>query len=151
MKHSINSFIASGLVSCALAIGVAATPSSAFAQTSSGVKADIPFAFQVGSMVLPAGTYTFTQQNQDIMLLRGPGSHAQVLAMVLPETSDKAPRVGRITFNKYGDHYFLHKVSSSSSSTAWECTTSKQEKAIIRELKNQQATQVAVNEEPNLN
>ena len=147
MKHSITSFLASGLVSCALTIGVAATPSAAFAQS---VKADIPFAFQVGSTVLPAGTYIFTQQNQDIMLLRGPGSHSQVLAMVLPETSDKAPRVGRITFNKYGDHYFLHKVSSSASTTAWECPTSKQEKSVIRELKNQTATQVAVNVEPNL-
>jgi len=147
MKHSINSFLASGLVSCALAIGFAATPSSAFAQN---VKADIPFAFQVGSTVLPAGTYIFTQQNQDIMLLRGPGSHSSALAMVLPETGNKAPKVGRITFNKYGDRYFLHAVSSSASSTAWQCTTTKQEKALIRELKNQHPTEVAVNVMPNL-
>lgn len=149
MKCSVTSFLASGLVSCALAIGVAATPSSAFAQDT-GVKANIPFAFQVGSTVLPAGTYIFTRQNEDIMLLRGPGSHSQALAMVLPEASNKTPKVGTITFNKYGDRYFLHKVSSSASSTAYECTTSKQEKAIIRELKNQPATEVAVNVDPNL-
>src|SRR5215469_17474701 len=136
MKRSTTSFIASGLVSCALAIGVAATPTTAFAQDS-GVKADIPFAFQIGSSVLPAGTYTCTRQNEDIMLLRGSGAHSQALAMVLPETARKAPKVGKITFNKYGDRYFLHEVSSSASSTAWQCTTTKQEKALIRELKNQ--------------
>lgn len=150
MKRSINSFLASGLVSCALAIGVASTPTAAFAQIATDVKADIPFAFQVGSTVLPAGTYTFIRQNEDIMLLRGSGSHSTVLAMVLPETGSKAPKVGTIVFNKYGDRYFLHKVSSAASTTAWDCTTSNQEKALIRELKNQHPTEVAVNVIPNL-
>jgi hypothetical protein len=149
MKRSINSFLASGLVSCALAIGVVSS-SPAFAQGSSGVKADIPFAFQVGSTVLPAGTYIITRQSEDIMLLRGSGSHSTALAMVLPQTANRAPKVGKITFNKYGDRYFLHEVSSSASTTAWDCTTSKQEKALIRELKNQHPTEVAVNVVPNL-
>ena len=150
MKHSIHSFIASGLVSCALAIGVAATPSNAFAQSAYPVRADIPFAFQVGSKVLPAGTYTFRKESDNVLLLSGTDSHAQVLAMVMPETAWKTPSAGTITFAKYGDHYFLHKISSSDSSTSYQCTVGKQEKAIIRELKSQQATEVAVNILPTL-
>jgi hypothetical protein len=150
MKRSITSFLASGLVSTALAIGVAATPFNAFAQTSSGVKADIPFAFQVGSKVMPAGTYIFSNENESIMRLRGSDAHAQILTMVLPQTSLNAPKVGTITFTKYGDRYFLHKVSSSASTTAWSCTTGKQEKELARELRNQRPTEVAVNVAPTL-
>ena len=70
--------------------------------------------------------------------------------MVLPETSWKTPRVGTITFAKYGEHYFLHKISTPESSTAYECTLGKQEKAIIREMKAQHPTEVAVNVLPTL-
>jgi len=150
MKNSIHSFIASGLVSCALAIGVAAIPSNAFAQASSEVRANIPFAFQVGSTVLPAGTYTFRKESDNILLLSGTGAHDRVLAMVMPETSWNAPRVGTLTFAKYGEHYFLHKISTADSSTAYDCTVGKQEKAIIREMKYQQPTEVAVNVMPTL-
>jgi hypothetical protein len=149
MKRSITSFLASGLVSTALAIGVAAAPFNAFAQDL-GVKATIPFAFQVGSRVMPAGTYTFTHASQSIMQLNGPNSHDRILAMVLPQTGLNAPKVGTITFAKYGDRYFLHKVSSSATSTAWEYTTSKQEKELARELRNQRPTEVAVNIAPTL-
>jgi hypothetical protein len=149
MKRSITSFLASGLVSSALAIGVAATPLNAFAQTS-GVKAEIPFAFQVGSRVLSAGTYTFTKDSESVMRLNGTDSHDRILAMVLSQTSQTTPKVGTITFTKYGDRYFLHKVSSSASTTAWECPTGKQEKALIRELRNQRPTEVAVNIPPTL-
>ena len=150
MKRSITSLIASGLVSCALAMGITAS-STALAQTSSGVKATIPFAFQVGGRVLPAGTYTFSQDGTHIMALRGSAPHAQILTMVLPQTEMKAPRVGSITFTLYGDRYFLHRVASSDSTTAYELTRSKQEKQIIRELNLQKAaTEVAINIEPNL-
>ena len=149
MKRSITSFLASGFVSTALAIGVAATPFNAFAQTS-GVKADIPFAFQVGSTVMPAGTYTFSRENEDVLLLNGPDSHSRIVTMVLPQINLNAPKVGTITFTKYGDRYFLHKVSSSASSTSYECITGKQEKELIRELRNQKATEVAVNITPTL-
>jgi hypothetical protein len=150
MKHSIHSFIASGLVSCALAIGVAATPSNAFAQASSEVRANIPFAFQVGSKVLPAGTYTFRKESENILLLSGTDAHDRALAMVLPATNWKAPHVGTITFAKYGERYFLHNISAAESSTSYDCPLGKQEKAIIREMKYRQPTEVAVNVMPTL-
>jgi hypothetical protein len=150
MKNSITSFLASGLVSSALAIGIALTPSNALAQTSSGVKANIPFAFQVGSRVMPAGTYTFSKQGEHIMLLSGVDAHNRVISMVLPQNEPKAPAVGKVTFAKYGDHYFLHEVSSHDSSTAYSWTTGKQEKELIRELNVLKGTEVAVNVIPNL-
>jgi len=144
MKRSITSYLASGLVSCALAIGAS---TASFAQSNPVAKAEIPFAFQVGSKVMPAGTYIFSHDGSSIMQLDGSTADAHALSMVRSETGSKAPKVGLITFNKYGDRYFLHAISSSASPTAWECPTTKQEKALIRELK---ANQVAVNVIPNL-
>jgi hypothetical protein len=150
MKRSITSFLASGLVSSALAIGIAATPSNALAQTSSGVKANIPFAFQVGSRVMPAGTYIFSKQGDHIMLLSSDDARNRILTLVLPQSESKPPAVGTVTFAKYGDRYFLHEVSSSDSSTAYTWTTGKQEKELIRELNLLKGTEVAVNVIPNL-
>lgn len=146
MKNSITSFVASGLVSCALAIG-AATPS--FAQSTTLAQADIPFAFQVNGKLMPAGTYLISQDNS-IMRLSNSGKHAQALAMALPDNGVQPATEGKITFNKYGDHYFLHNVSVAGSSTSYRCPTTKQEKNIVRELRNQQPTEVAVNVIPSL-
>jgi hypothetical protein len=147
MKNSITSLVASGLVSCALAIG-AATPS--FAQSTPLVKADIPFAFQANGKLMPAGTYRFSQENGSIMRLSGTDNHVQALAMALRDNGVKPATVSKITFNKYGDHYFLHNVWVAGSTTSYRCTTTKQEKNIVRELRNQQPTEVAVNVIPSL-
>jgi hypothetical protein len=150
MKRSITSFLASGLVSSALAIGIAATPSNALAQTSSGVKANIPFAFQVGSRVMPAGTYTFSKQGEHVMLLSSDDARNRIVSMVLPQNESRTQTVGRVTFAKYGDHYFLHQISSSDSEIAYSWTTGKQEKELVRELNLLNGTEVAVNVIPNL-
>jgi len=150
MKRSITSFLASGLVSSALTIGIAATPSSALAQTSSGAKANIPFAFQVGSRVMPAGTYTFSKQGEHVMLLSSDDARNRIITMVLPQSESKTLAVGRVTFAKYGDHYFLHEISSPDSAIAYSWTIGKQEKELIRELNVLKGTEVAVNVVPNL-
>ena len=147
MKNSISSFVASGLVSCALALGAS---TSLLAQSRAVAKADIPFAFQVGSKVMPAGTYTFSRDGQSILALNGTSAQAHALSMVRPETGLNAPKVGRVTFNKYGDHYFLQSISTTDSATAYQCATSKQEKALIREPNWEKAHQVAVNVMPTL-
>lgn len=144
MKRSISSYLASGLVSCALSLGAS---TSLLAQSHAVAKAEIPFAFQVGSKVMPAGTYIFSQDSQHIMQLHGRTADAHALSAVRPETGVKAPKVGLITFNKYGDHYFLQSISTADSTTAYQCPTTKQEKELIRELK---ANQVAVNVMPTL-
>jgi hypothetical protein len=137
-------------VSSALAIGIAATPSNALAQTSSGVKANIPFAFQVGSRVMPAGTYTFSKQGEHVMLLSSDDARNRIVSMVLPQNESRTQTVGRVTFAKYGDHYFLHQISSSDSEIAYSWTTGKQEKELVRELNLLKGTEVAVNVIPNL-
>ena len=70
--------------------------------------------------------------------------------MVLPQNESRTQTVGRVTFAKYGDHYFLHQISSSDSEIAYSWTTGKQEKELVRELNLLKGTEVAVNVIPNL-
>jgi hypothetical protein len=84
------------------------------------------------------------------MRLSGYDTHAQALAMALPENGTDPAKISKITFNKYGDHYFLHNVWVAGSTTSYRCTTTRQEKNIVRELRNQQPTEVAVNVIPSL-
>jgi len=99
---------------------------------------------------MPAGTYLFSHENGSIMRLSGSDKHAVALAMALPDNGIKAATVSKITFNKYGDHYFLRNVSVAGSTTSYRCTNTKQEKDIVRELRNRRPTEVAVNVIPSL-
>lgn len=149
MKSSISSFIASGLVSCALALGVIASPSRALAQHHTLVTVNIPFAFHVGSKVMPAGTYTFNLQSPNILLLQSPEAHSAAFTMVLPDTNSRSASTATVVFTKYGNSYFLRRINGSNSTAAYQCIRGEQEKGLIRDLK-QKPNEVAVNVEPKI-
>ena len=77
---------------------------------SNGIRAVIPFEFKAGKATLPAGTYTLSQQGatSNVVQLRTLGSGA----MLLPQGAQVG--VGgqdtQLTFNRYGDQYFLHQI-----------------------------------------
>jgi len=88
---------------------LAATLSPAMhAQTQAPTKAKIPFAFQVGSAHLKAGTYTVSNLAEHIISVRC-GSKSG-LALTRRETSFRPSTSGKIVFRKYGDKYFLAEV-----------------------------------------
>jgi hypothetical protein len=77
---------------------------------SDGMRAVIPFEFKAGKATLPAGTYTVSQQGAtsnavQLRTLRGG-------AFLLPQGAKMG--VGgqetQLTFNRYGDQYFLHQI-----------------------------------------
>ena len=55
-----------------MAIGIAASTQPASAQQILADKANIPFAFQVGSKTLPAGTYVIQATGDHLLSLREP-------------------------------------------------------------------------------
>ncbi len=77
---------------------------------SNGIRAVIPFEFKAGKATLPAGTYTLSQQGatSNVVQLRTLGSGATPLP--------QGAQVGvggqdtQLTFNRYGDQYFLHQI-----------------------------------------
>lgn len=106
MKNLIP-ILSSTVLAGVLSLGTLASMPSASAQAVA--KADIPFAFHVGNTLMPPGTYKLTRNSSGVIyILRGPGSSAAFVLM-RAESSIK-DRGSVITFNRYGDHYFLSQV-----------------------------------------
>jgi hypothetical protein len=105
------------------------------AQTSYGVRANVPFDFTVGDKTIPAGkiaargrteSQTLSISNSD----KGP--HVFRIARRLPGAgrSDR----GKLIFRRYGNQYFLAQVWIRSDS-GWEISKSRSQKAIEREMR----------------
>lgn len=121
MKNFI-SILSSTVLAGVLSLGTLASMPSASAQAVA--KADIPFAFHVGNTLMPPGTYKLTRNSNFTYILRGPGSSAAFVVM-RAESSIK-DRGSVITFNRYGDRYFLSQVWDGHDGL--ECSPSRAEK-----------------------
>ena len=90
------------------------------------VKANVPFDFTVGDKLLPAGTYTISAENTNVIKIQNSAKHVTLLSTA---TSDgKESKTGELVFNKYGDQYFLREILCSSADMNMAVPTSKQEK-----------------------
>ena len=97
-------------------------------------EANIPFDFEVGSAVLPAGVYTIEREQPPMgayLIQSIGGGHACFFSAnsALPKTG-KDPE-WTFVFDKVGDKYFLRHVWLGSSSTGLELPKSKHEREFI--------------------
>ena len=95
----------------ALALFAIALTGAAMAQTYSHVvRADIPFNFYAGSKLLPAGTYTFSINNQILMVRIGDARINNCILLGLPnDGSDNG--ITLLTFQSNGEGaYVLRKL-----------------------------------------
>jgi hypothetical protein len=144
----LNSILSSGIIACALAIGSLASTQSASAQTTIA-KVTIPFAFQMTSQTLPAGTYRVERESGNLILLQGPGKASGFVLMHAASRS-KAPDHGMLSFDRTGDKYYLRQIWTAGSQTGLECPKSHAEKAALVATNNEAANTVelAFNSEP---
>ena len=92
-----------------LALLVALTAVSAQAQTARKTqKFTVPFQFNVGNKVLPAGEYMVSVDNQTIRLQKSDGK-ANVIALSQRTASNSDSEV-KLTFRQYGDQIYLSQV-----------------------------------------
>jgi hypothetical protein len=145
MKNlSFTSTLKSSLLACAFALGVLASTSSAVAQSSSTtLKVEIPFTFQVGSQHMPAGTYDIDLMSGPTVLLRGPG-HGGSFVIVHSAEVLQAPNNGKVVFDRYGNKYFLHQIWTAGDRQGRECVKSRAEKEILMSQNNQAPTLVEI-------
>ncbi len=73
------------------------------------MRATIPFDFQAGDRILPAGEYVIHEEAQWV-LLRGAAGGTSSPIMITTATSGREPQHARLDFNRYGSDYFLTKV-----------------------------------------
>jgi hypothetical protein len=146
---NLTSILSSGIIACALGIGSLASTQTALAQEYGLAKATIPFAFQVGNDIMPAGTYAIDRESDSVILLRGPDQKAAFVVMHTAST-DKTPKQGSIVFERYGDKYFLRQVWTAGEDQGLECPKSRAEKEVVLAQNKQAPTlvELALNTTP---
>jgi hypothetical protein len=140
-----TSTIRSTLVAGTIVLAIA-TNHSVLAQSSYPLaKANIPFAFQAGDRLMPAGTYQIDSHGGPLLLLRSNQGTAFVLTHAA--VTSHPTTTGRVVFERYGTKYFLRQVWTGSSSQGAELPKSRAEKEILKAINNQVAssTEIALN------
>jgi hypothetical protein len=113
-------------------VAVLISSTGAFAQAYA--KANVPFAFAVGSAQMPAGTYeikTVGQGNSSVVIQNDESSAA---AMSIAGREQPRNTSAKLVFHRVGNTYFLAEVWRSSTAEGMIIPTSKQEKELEKEL-----------------
>lgn len=114
-----------------IALSIAATlitSGSAFAQDH-GVKATVPFNFNVSGNWMPAGTYTIGSDSDRGILLRVTNREQKVGIFALGQIDPSDPGLkAELVFHEYGDQYFLSEIHYPGSSTKVHLPRSRAEK-----------------------
>src|SRR5215472_3782606 len=103
-KMFLNLAMLSGVALMALA--------PAFAQDREMVDAKIPFAFNVGSKMLPAGNYEVSNTFTNTLVIRNTATHQAVMAITNADSPKQIEGDGAVIFRSYGDTYFLSAVQA---------------------------------------
>src|SRR5689334_18894565 len=122
---AISALVLTGLVASASAQSVA---------TSTKIKVD--FDFNVGNQQLPAGEYRIKTLNdpqpQKLFLVQRLDGKGQAIVSSIPNQNRGKVQPGAVTFNKYGDQYFLGGVQLGDGSVNNEVTKSRTERNLLR-------------------
>ena len=104
---------------------------TASAQTTS--KANVPFAFRVGSATLPAGTYEVASAGTAAVALRNKNVTATAMSTVRHEPPQQTD--GKLIFHRIGSEYFLAEIWKGAGSPGMVIPTSKREMNLEKELR----------------
>ena len=102
------------------------------AYAQSYVKADVPFAFNVGTAELPAGTYEIKVLSQSTIMIQN--SETGAAALSIARRDDTRKTESKLVFDRVGAQYFLSEAWSSSGAAGMIVPTSKHEKELKKEL-----------------
>src|ERR1035437_2295023 len=120
------------IVRTLVTLGLSAVLSPVALLAPSKIHATIPFDFTIGAKSFPAGDYSVKQVSEYVLLIQSIKDGTGVMAMTLP--SEKTTREGTpvLVFNKYGDSYFLSKISGDD--RGWKLHQSAAEKEMVAKV-----------------
>ncbi len=122
----------SSMIRTLVTLGLSAVLSPIALLAQGPVTATIPFDFTVGAKTLSAGTYQVKQINQAAIMLQNVKDGKSILAPYKAGEVDKIGGTPKLTFNRYGDSYFLTKVTSDTRN--WALYRSRAEKEMIAKM-----------------
>ncbi len=118
-----NSIAQSSLVVLSLLLTVAG------AHAQSATRANVPFAFKVGTTQMPAGTYSVHNQlGTNLVTVRNVQTGTSVVAMGRRESPSK--KTDKLIFHRYGSQYFLTEILGETGSQAMVFPATKQEQEL---------------------
>ena len=97
-------------------------------------KANVPFAFNVGAALLPAGTYEIRvlSESPNEIMIRNTETTAAALSIARTESSRNTE--SKLVFDRVGTQYFLTEVWKGSGAGGMIVPTSKHEQELKKEL-----------------
>jgi hypothetical protein len=119
-----------------LSLFVAVAWSSAHAQVTDTIVADIPFDFTVRDTTLPAGHYTLSRTDPSkpgIMVIRAADGHGKMLFVVESAQVNKEPKKTELIFDRVEDQYFLSEIFEEGNNLGVELAKSHAERRLEEE------------------
>ncbi len=89
----------------------------------------IPFGFTVGPKSFPAGLYSAREATPDVLEIESRDGRAAILTMTNASEPSKRQGMAVMSFERYGDRYFLSNVSNPD--RGWALPHSRDEKRLI--------------------
>jgi len=127
-----------------LALAILAVPHVVRAQEK--IVADIPFAFSVGKMTLPAGEYSVQKMRADspFLLVQRTDGSALTTVLSIAAQSNEIQSESKLVFHRYGDRYFLSQVWRAGYGTGRELPESPREKELALIARHKAPDQVMI-------
>jgi hypothetical protein len=117
----------------ALIVVLTIHPNKAQAQIIGNLEVNIPFQFHAGNAKLPPGKYlihTLDQSDLTVMEISSADGSTSALFEVQTAEANSAPGKSEVTFNKYGNHYFLAKLFDEGNPSGSKGVESRYEKSL---------------------
>jgi hypothetical protein len=110
-------------------LGLSAVLSPVALLAQDRITAEIPFDFNIGAKTFSAGEYAVKRVNEHTLMIQSIKDGTGVYASVLPADATKNGGSPVLLFNRYGDSYFLSKVSGDD--RGWKLYASPREKELV--------------------
>ena len=96
------------------------------------LRGTIPFAFRAGDTQMPAGEYTI-RHSAGVLTLHKEGGGPSVVILTNAALRINPPAESHLSFNRYGERYFLSSVWSQAAGAGLEIQKSRAEKELARQ------------------
>jgi hypothetical protein len=108
----------------------------------SSIHANIPFDFNVGTKTFAAGEYRVQHVAPLVLAIVNPNGSTAMMVQANNAYSTTVPGTALLTFNHYGDRYFLSQVSQDG--RGWELSKSAVEKELIAKRASPELVRLAI-------
>jgi len=131
----------SSIVRTLVTLGLSAVLSPVALLAQDRINVTIPFDFFVSGKSFAAGDYSINHLNEGVLKIQRVKDGTGVFAMVMAADKTSNAGIPVLVFNRYGDRYFLSKVSGDDQ--AWQLHPSKVEKELIAKVPSPKPVVVA--------